>query len=260
VLGSHYLSGDGGDEGVAVDASGNVGIGTDTPTALLTVAGDVSFAGALHDSTDSAGVAGMVLQTTGTTTRWVATSTLGLGGAGGGLFAGDIDMSAKLAGIIGDETGSGAVVLATSPTLTTPNLGTPSAVTLTNATGLSLTTGVVGVLPVANGGTGVTTLSAGSLLVGNGTGTIAATTTAGLKSTLALNNVENTAISTWLGSSNVTTLGTVTSGTWNGAVIGDAYLTKAGDWTGTLDGQEGVYYLNRTNQTGDTNRRHYFRL
>lgn len=33
-------------------------------------------------------------------------------------------------------TGSGAVVLKTSPTLTTPNLGTPSALTLTNATGL----------------------------------------------------------------------------------------------------------------------------
>lgn len=33
-------------------------------------------------------------------------------------------------------TGSGAPVRATSPTLTTPNLGTPSAVTLTNGTGL----------------------------------------------------------------------------------------------------------------------------
>lgn len=37
-----------------------------------------------------------------------------------------------------NTTGSGAVVLATSPTLTTPNLGTPSALTLTNATGLPL--------------------------------------------------------------------------------------------------------------------------
>jgi hypothetical protein len=33
-------------------------------------------------------------------------------------------------------TGSGGIVLSTSPTLTTPNLGTPSALVLTNATGL----------------------------------------------------------------------------------------------------------------------------
>lgn len=52
--------------------------------------------------------------------------------------------SAELAGVISDETGSGAAVFATSPALVTPNLGTPSAAILTNATGLPIGSGVSG--------------------------------------------------------------------------------------------------------------------
>ena len=52
--------------------------------------------------------------------------------------------SANLRALVTDETGSGSLVFATSPTLVTPALGTPSALVLTNATGLPVSTGISG--------------------------------------------------------------------------------------------------------------------
>jgi hypothetical protein len=85
----------------------------------------------------------------------VSTGISGLG-AGVATFLAT-PSSANLLAAVTDETGSGALVFANSPTLVTPALGTPSSATLTNATGLPIVAGTTGTLSVARGGTGVTT-------------------------------------------------------------------------------------------------------
>jgi len=58
-------------------------------------------------------------------------------------------------------------------------------------------------------------------------GVVISKTTTEVKTDLSLNNVENTAISTWTGSSNITTVGTIGTGTWQGTDIADSYIANA---------------------------------
>lgn len=57
----------------------------------------------------------------------------------------------------------------------------------------------------------------------NADNTVDARSAANYKTDLSLNNVENTALSTWAGTANILTVGTIGTGTWQGTVIGSTY-------------------------------------
>ena len=160
------------------------GLGTGVATALAVAVGS---AGAFVINGGALGTpsSGVLTNATGLPLTTGVTGTLPIGNGGTGITSFGTGVQTALGQNV---TGSGGIALATSPSFTTPNLGTPSAATLTNANGLPVATGISGL------GTGVATAlavnvgSAGSFVVNGGAlGTPSSGTVTNLTGTASIN-------------------------------------------------------------------------
>ena len=160
-------------------ANGGTGI-TSLGTGVATFLGTPSSANLVSAVTDETGSGSLVfatLPTFDTTGVKFSGSTSGTTTVLSGATAGTSVLTLPVATdtLVGKATTDTLTnKTLTSPTLTAPVLGIPSSGTLTSCTGLPLTTGVTGTLPIANGGTGTTSTTFTNLTT-NVTGTLPVT-------------------------------------------------------------------------------------
>jgi len=138
-----------------------------TSTLATTTATRLSLSGGFLDSTGNIGTSGMVLQTSGTSTQWVATSSLGIVGIAGGVngFVPRFTSASTVATGLFLDNGTVAGVNATSSSYTFNVQGAAA----TNPFNVASSTDTSLFSILANGNVGIATTTQGAFLTIGGT-------------------------------------------------------------------------------------------